>query len=194
MGRNQYDITDEDLKGLREYFERRTSLTSEERAVENARAEEAKARERAELKERRRRAREEKARAEAAKQTLQKERIEKANEAFRAAGLEELSTEPIDPHFEMAHSEYSEYLQTPLWRKIRRRVLKRDGGLCQICNAPADEVHHRSYEYDVIVGKNDEGCISLCAKCHKCVEFTPEGEHRSDEQKEAFLVPLLKKL
>lgn len=192
MGRNKYDITDEDLKKLREYLERRAALTPEERAAENAKAQETRARERAELKERRKKAKEDKARADAEKQRLRKEEIEKANEFFREAGLGDvLSTDTIDPHFEMGHSEY---LQTPLWRKIRRRVLRRDSGICQICGAPANQVHHRSYDYAVIVGHDDKGCISLCAKCHKRIEFTPEGKHRSVEEKETFLVPLLKKI
>jgi hypothetical protein len=190
MGRNQYGITNTDMRELRESFDRLAALTPEERAKEKASLVAASASMKAEQDEQRRRASQEKIKAEVEKQKLLKEGIERLNIRRRAAGRSELSVEPIDPHFEMG---YAEYLQSALWRKIRRRVLERDEGLCRICGGRATQVHHRTYHYDVIVGKNDEACVSLCARCHKRIEFTPEGERRSIEQKESFLVPLLKK-
>ena len=51
------------------------------------------------------------------------------------------------------------------WYFWRAYALKRDGGICQECGAPATEVHH-------IRAKSEEGSdhpdnlISLCVYCH----------------------------
>ena len=104
--------------------------------------------------------------------------LARLNEFFNSLGFP--NWKPIDPHFSMSHFEY---LESPLWRKIRRRVIKRDGGVCALCPAKATEVHHHSYEYEVIIGQNDRDLIALCSACHKSVEFTPEGTHRTVEEK-----------
>jgi 5-methylcytosine-specific restriction enzyme A len=56
---------------------------------------------------------------------------------------------------------------TRLWRRLRALVLKRDGGLCVRCDAPATEVHHR----DPLHNGGLEMCspdelVSLCHDCH----------------------------
>jgi 5-methylcytosine-specific restriction endonuclease McrA len=61
---------------------------------------------------------------------------------------------------------YNAYLLTPKWQRKRTLVLRRDNYLCQAClTRPANEVHHRSYEF---VGQ--EPCfdlVSVCSECHK---------------------------
>lgn len=186
MGRNQYDISDEDLRGLRTWLLEQQAPPPEkhaeiERALEKVRKDAmAKARQRKALKD--------KEAAERHKKALSS--LSESNKFFEEQGFGEslLTADWVDPHREM---EYCEYLQSPLWKKIRRRVLKRDRGICQLCQAKATEVHHRSYDTDVMLGKNDAGCISLCEKCHHSIEFTQAGEHRSLEQKEAILVSFL---
>lgn len=60
----------------------------------------------------------------------------------------------------------TEYLNSPLWRKIKRRVLTRDKKKCVFCEGPAQTVHHRSYDRDVLEGKADQMLVSLCDACH----------------------------
>lgn len=63
---------------------------------------------------------------------------------------------------------YTAYLNSPEWQRKRTKVLQRDNYLCQACLIrPANEVHHRSYEFVDFTGK--EPCfdlISICSECH----------------------------
>jgi len=47
---------------------------------------------------------------------------------------------------------WREYIASPLWRKIKRHVLKRDEKTCFHCGGAAVLVHHRSYERPVLSG------------------------------------------
>ncbi|HSW15063.1 MAG TPA: hypothetical protein VLI06_19605 [Solimonas sp.] len=191
MGRNQFDITDEDMRSSRADFDRRLSLSPEDRKKEDeARAkigEPFRIQMEAAKKERGRKKKEE--REAAARKKAQED--EEARECFtrmRAILAKDgvVHSVPaddwpaIDPHFSMSHSEY---LRSPLWRRIRRRVMKRDSSQCQLCLRRADVVHHISYEYQVIVGKRDDDLVSLCNACHEALEFDSDGRHRSVEEK-----------
>jgi 5-methylcytosine-specific restriction enzyme A len=57
------------------------------------------------------------------------------------------------------------------WRRVRARVLERDGGRCQIrgpgCRGEATEVHHI---VDVRLGGalyDEANCRSVCGPCHR---------------------------
>jgi len=63
------------------------------------------------------------------------------------------------------------YLRSDLWKTIRARVLKRDGGKCFRCKKRANIVHHLSYEDDVLDGNADDLLVSLCFACHSFIEF-----------------------
>jgi hypothetical protein len=82
---------------------------------------------------------------------------------------------------------HTEYLQSNLWRKIKRRVLKRDGHTCQLCEGKGNVVHHKSYERNVLEGAADNLLITLCEGCHNIVHFNELGEKRSCEQQEKVL-------
>lgn len=71
----------------------------------------------------------------------------------------------------LGFSSYREYLQSNLWDRIRSRVLRRDRFQCKSCLAPATQVHHRHYAFDVMAGRNIGPLISLCRDCHKQIEF-----------------------
>jgi len=73
-------------------------------------------------------------------------------------------------------SEYIAYLKSQTWRKIRRRIIKRDKGLCSICEAKATHVHHHNYDDATMQGKNDDALTSLCDHCHRAVEFDGEAQ------------------
>jgi hypothetical protein len=61
---------------------------------------------------------------------------------------------------------YSEYLNTPHWRKVRDSILERDAGKCKLCNSDQQlHVHHRTYQR---LGEEiPEDLITLCASCHR---------------------------
>lgn len=68
-----------------------------------------------------------------------------------------------------------DYLQSEKWRSIRRRVLDRDE-LCRMCGSVATTVHHLSYSPRVLDGLDDAQLVSLCADCHRHIEF--DGERK----------------
>jgi len=89
------------------------------------------------------------------------ERIERESAERRAqAGIDRIE------ETEERRRQYHEYLQSPEWREIRKRVLERDNHLCQGClMAPATQVHHLTY--DNIMAEFLFELTSLCDHCHK---------------------------
>ena len=73
-----------------------------------------------------------------------------------------------------------EYLPSKLWKRIRRRVLKRDNKTCTYCGGGATVVHHRSYERDVMEGKADHMLVSLCNACHDYIHFDNRAAEETD--------------
>jgi hypothetical protein len=76
---------------------------------------------------------------------------------------------------------YSHYLHSEMWKTIRAMVLNRDNGRCVRagCGRPATDVHHNSYEIDVLIGKDLRQLVSLCRDHHRQAEFDVEGQKRS---------------
>lgn len=69
--------------------------------------------------------------------------------------------------FQLKTMPYAEYLKTEHWQEVRKRMLKRAGGRCQVCNRAGVSlhVHHRTYERR---GQEEYGdLIVLCADCHR---------------------------
>ncbi len=89
-------------------------------------------------------------------QDKQYQEMIKGHEAKRQAHLEHLHTMP-----------YREYLQTPEWQETRKRIMKRAGFRCQVCNAYGVRlnVHHRTYERRGY--EHDRDLIVLCENCHQ---------------------------
>jgi hypothetical protein len=73
----------------------------------------------------------------------------------------------------MGFNSYREYLESPLWKSIRAKVLARDRCKCLKCGQEAREVHHKSYERGVLLGwaSKRRHLISLCRACHEGAEF-----------------------
>lgn len=66
---------------------------------------------------------------------------------------------------------YKEYINSPIWRNIRKQVLIRDGFICQKCRkSRAVSVHHLSYDYNTMIGNNLSKLLSVCNKCHWRIE------------------------
>ncbi len=66
----------------------------------------------------------------------------------------------------LSQFQYSQYLKTKHWKKIKKRILLRARFACELCQSPLlpIHIHHKTY---VRRGKElDEDLIALCKKCH----------------------------
>ena len=61
---------------------------------------------------------------------------------------------------------YKSYLGLPRWKAKRETIMKKSGGKCRICGAPATEVHHVNYER-----RGKERLTDLTALCRECHEL-----------------------
>ncbi len=109
--------------------------------------------------------------------------LDKLNRRIQKEGLRDLS-----------FLEYDRYLNTALWSKIKEWIYERDGLKCQICQKVKEsrltdmDVHHRSYDLEVLEGRRDDMLITLCRRCHHLVEYFRDGRKRSClEEKDAEL-------
>jgi hypothetical protein len=91
--------------------------------------------------------------------------------------------------------DYDRYLRSAHWKRIRQRIMKRDGHLCVCCDGRASEIHHLTYEIKVLDGEDDTKLAAICKECHRQLEFNNDGKKRSDicekqtlfeEMKDAF--------
>ena len=71
---------------------------------------------------------------------------------------------------------YKDYLKSTLWSIIRKTVLERDKHKCVVCHRKATEVHHNSYEIDVLAGADIVPLVSICHWHHHLIEFGDEGK------------------
>ena len=74
----------------------------------------------------------------------------------------------------LGFSSYTVYQQSPLWQKIRGKVLRKNQ-YCALCGDIANTVHHLKYTPENLIGKNIKGLCSLCKGCHCKVELAPGG-------------------
>jgi hypothetical protein len=87
------------------------------------------------------------------------------------------------------HRWYCEmYLKSPLWRKIKRRVLMRDGKRCRCCTGGAITVHHLSYDDEVLDGRDDKKLASICEGCHEYISLDESNKRRSLEEANGLLL------
>lgn len=63
---------------------------------------------------------------------------------------------------------YQEYLETPLWKTIRRRVFKIKGKECEGCGSKIRlQIHHSVYSQRVFTGSSLNGLRVVCSHCHE---------------------------
>lgn len=62
---------------------------------------------------------------------------------------------------------YALYLQSEEWDIKRKMVLGRDNCCCVICGAPAEHIHHLTY--DRIFNEPLYDLVSVCASCHEII-------------------------
>lgn len=77
---------------------------------------------------------------------------------------------------ELGFESYDAYLQSPLWKLIRSRLLK---GRCIVCREPGQVLHHISYSRDTLLGRDSRMLKVLCHRCHTRIEVTDKGHKRS---------------
>lgn len=81
----------------------------------------------------------------------------------------------------MGYPTYGEYLQSPLWAGIRKRVFSSQGTHCRLCKRQAEVVHHLRYTKDVMQGDNLRQLVPLCHGCHRQVEFDCDSKRSVEE-------------
>ena len=80
----------------------------------------------------------------------------------------------------MGFDSYSAYLNSDLWQSIRAKVL--DGKRCHCgCGKKANQVHHKRYCEDNLMGVRIHSMVPIYSRCHKEIEFH-EGEKTSLRQ------------
>jgi hypothetical protein len=102
--------------------------------------------------------------------------------------LDALPTEFAQRQQDQPVLNYEKYLKSALWRRIRKRVLERDGGRCLRCGGKATRVHHRSYAEDVKSGNNDDMLASVCKGCHQVIHWDDFGKPRSAKETDRLLL------
>lgn len=78
---------------------------------------------------------------------------------------------------QLGYASYGEYLDSPLWKDIRRKVLKEQPN-CASCRRRAYVVHHMEYSKAVLLGEDTRPLKALCRVCHDQCEFGPRRRKR----------------
>ena len=64
--------------------------------------------------------------------------------------------------------DYADYLASPIWAAIRRRVYRRAHGICEACGErQATAIHHWGYTLKAMQGRNLNALQAVCESCHK---------------------------
>lgn len=92
---------------------------------------------------------------------------------------------------EIGYKNYQEYLNSDLWKGIRRKVFSKYGSKCKICENEARVVHHKGYGKNILLGLMLEPLIPLCHSCHTKIEFHDNGNKRSLTEANGFLTKIL---
>ena len=70
--------------------------------------------------------------------------------------------------------QYGEYLTSPEWQALRRRVIEAAGGVCAYCELrPAVQAHHETYErvgHELL-----EDLSAVCIECHERLHKSSGG-------------------
>lgn len=75
---------------------------------------------------------------------------------------------------------YMDYLTSPLWGSIRRRVYARAHGVCEAkgCSNVPSAVHHWSYAFQTMCGATLAHLRALCEPCHRRAHSIPKPNQR----------------
>jgi hypothetical protein len=83
---------------------------------------------------------------------------------------------------ESLEDEYTAYINSPDWKRVREAKIKQVGGRCQRCGlskwSVRLEVHHKDYKH--FKHERLEDLEVLCEKCHKTAD--KEREEKTEEK------------
>ncbi len=90
---------------------------------------------------------------------------------------------------------YSKYLSSPSWRRLRKKVLKRDNNECQTCQNIEDyplEIHHRRGHSSVPNCKSSD-LIALCRSCHEAITNNDRQRRYQNKSVSTNIIPPARK-
>ena len=71
-------------------------------------------------------------------------------------------------------TQYGNYLASPEWHAIRRKIIDASRGICEYCRtSPAVQVHHKTY--DRVGQERMEDLSAVCLKCHQQLHSSSES-------------------
>ena len=76
---------------------------------------------------------------------------------------------------------YKSYLGSPRWKEKRDIIMKKSGGKCRVCGAPATEVHHVNYQRRGKERLTD--LTALCRDCHQLYHAKLEEKKKREASK-----------
>ena len=66
---------------------------------------------------------------------------------------------------------YADYLASPGWAAIKKLVMERSNGHCEVCGKRAYTAHHVTYSVPVLTGRDLSQLVAVCRGCHNRTEF-----------------------
>lgn len=64
-------------------------------------------------------------------------------------------------------TDYKEYINSIAWKNKAKKIRRRDGFVCRLCNAKNKELHVHHSTYQRLGRELDNDLITLCAPCHR---------------------------
>lgn len=80
---------------------------------------------------------------------------------------------------EIGFNSYKEYLESPLWGRIRSQAMRRNKYRCKKCGDWATCIHHKAYDKGTMLGKCAQSLAPLCFCCHEFIEYDHTGKKMS---------------
>lgn len=79
---------------------------------------------------------------------------------------------------------HRQYLQSPLWKKVREKAIKHYGQICARCGEFGNDVHHLTYERS---GGNEllEDLQVVCRSCHDAIHRVERSEARNTKKQKS---------
>lgn len=93
----------------------------------------------------------------------------------------------------LGFASYRAYLKSPLWKAIRRLVFAKKGSRCVLCGRKAQQIHHRRYDRQTLLGAILTWLEPICIPCHETIELKPNGRKRPARSVERVFKLLAKK-
>lgn len=77
---------------------------------------------------------------------------------------------------------YKEYLNSPLWDRVRTSIFMLADRKCKLCGSKAQVVHHKDYSKQTLLGFRPHNLVALCEACHTKIEFHDNGKKRTQKE------------